>query len=151
MNNSYLIYFLILAIVCIIYIFSSIKIVPKNKAVVIERFGDFFRILYSGINFINPFFDKPKHIKKMQVTKNITGKKSYKKIDSIFIDLNEVENYFSFNNIFKTNDGSLNIEVLVYYQIIDIPKMIQKIGNSLEAMEQYTKTILVQKIRKQLL
>ena len=47
-----------LAIVLLILLKSSIKLVPQNRAYVVERFGKFRVTLTAGLNFIFPFIDR---------------------------------------------------------------------------------------------
>ncbi len=47
-----------LAVIIIILLKTSIKFVPQNRALVVERFGKYNRTLIAGLNFIIPFIDK---------------------------------------------------------------------------------------------
>ena len=47
-----------LAIVLLVLLKSSIKLVPQNRAYVVERFGKFRVTLIAGLNFIFPFIDR---------------------------------------------------------------------------------------------
>ena len=47
-----------LAIIIVLLLKSSIKFVPQNRALVIERFGKYNASLVAGLNFIVPFIDK---------------------------------------------------------------------------------------------
>jgi len=49
---------LALFIVAIIVIIKTIRIVPQQKALVIERFGRFHAVLAPGLNFVLPFVDR---------------------------------------------------------------------------------------------
>src|SRR6476469_6274056 len=49
---------LALFIVAIIVIIKTIRIVPQQKALVIERFGRFHAVLGPGLNFVFPFVDR---------------------------------------------------------------------------------------------
>ena len=58
--SSNLIYIL-LALLLIVVIFKSIKIVPQSEQHVVERFGRLHSVLGPGINMIVPFLDKIAH------------------------------------------------------------------------------------------
>lgn len=47
-----------LAILTIILVKSSVKFVPQNRAIVVERFGKFNKTMVAGLNVIFPFIDK---------------------------------------------------------------------------------------------
>lgn len=47
-----------LAVLTIVLVKSSIKFVPQNRALVVERFGKYNKTLTAGLNFILPFIDK---------------------------------------------------------------------------------------------
>ena len=47
-----------LAVLIIILVKSSIKFVPQNRAVVVERFGKFNKTMVAGLNVLFPFIDK---------------------------------------------------------------------------------------------
>src|SRR5512141_1019241 len=49
---------LALFVVAIIVIIKTIRIVPQQKALVIERFGRFHAVLAPGLNFVLPFVDR---------------------------------------------------------------------------------------------
>ena len=47
-----------LAILMIILVKSSYKLVPQNRAFVVERFGKYNKTMIAGLNFLVPFIDK---------------------------------------------------------------------------------------------
>ncbi|NOZ52875.1 MAG: paraslipin [Gammaproteobacteria bacterium] len=47
-----------LAVILIVLLKTSLKFVPQNRALVVERFGKFQRTLTAGLNLIIPFIDK---------------------------------------------------------------------------------------------
>ena len=49
---------LVLAIIAIIFVVQTIKIVPQQHAWVVERLGKFDRVLAPGLNFLIPFVDR---------------------------------------------------------------------------------------------
>ncbi|MEL6116839.1 SPFH domain-containing protein [Photobacterium sp. SP02] len=48
----------VLAILVIVILRSSIKFVPQNTAVVVERFGKYHKTMEAGLNFIVPMIDR---------------------------------------------------------------------------------------------
>ncbi|AXI46968.1 paraslipin [Sulfitobacter sp. SK012] len=53
--------FLLLALLFVVLVFKSVKIVPQSEKHVIERFGRLRAVLGPGINMIVPFIDKIAH------------------------------------------------------------------------------------------
>ncbi len=49
---------IILLALVVLTILMTVKVVPQQKAYVIERLGKFYTVLQPGINFIIPFFDR---------------------------------------------------------------------------------------------
>ncbi len=49
---------LVLAIIAVLFIIRSLKIVPQQNAWVVERLGKFDRTLTPGLNFVVPFVDR---------------------------------------------------------------------------------------------
>lgn len=49
---------IILLFLVVITILMTVKVVPQQRAYVIERLGKFYAVLQPGINFIIPFFDR---------------------------------------------------------------------------------------------
>ncbi len=47
-----------LAVLTFVMVKSSIKFVPQNRALVVERFGKYNKTMTAGLNFIFPFIDK---------------------------------------------------------------------------------------------
>ena len=49
---------IIVIVAALIIIFKAIKIVPESRVYIIEKLGKYDQSLSSGLNFINPFFDR---------------------------------------------------------------------------------------------
>ena len=49
---------LVLAIIAIIFVVRTIKIVPQQSAFVVERLGKYDRTLTPGLSFVVPFVDR---------------------------------------------------------------------------------------------
>jgi len=47
-----------LAVLIVIFLKSSVKFVPQNRAFVVERFGKYRKTMVAGLNWIVPFFDQ---------------------------------------------------------------------------------------------
>ncbi len=50
--------FIIIAVLALLVVLMTVKVVPQQTAYVVERLGKFHAVLQPGINFIIPFFDR---------------------------------------------------------------------------------------------
>ncbi len=50
--------FIIIAVLALLIVLMTVKVVPQQTAYVVERLGKFYAVLQPGINFIIPFFDR---------------------------------------------------------------------------------------------
>ena len=128
---------LVFAILVVLFFFSSLKIIPQSKTMVIERLGKYNRTLKSGVNIIIPFLDKPKTI---IWTVNDNGEK--RKIDTKWIDLREqIYDYPSQSGITRDN-VNVEIDALLYFQITDPERAVYEVANLPRAIEMLTQTTL---------
>ena len=49
---------IIIITISLVITFKAIKIVPESRVYVVERLGKYSQSLSSGLNFVNPFFDR---------------------------------------------------------------------------------------------
>ncbi len=50
--------FIVIAVLALLIVLMTVKVVPQQTAYVVERLGKFYAVLQPGINFIIPFFDR---------------------------------------------------------------------------------------------
>ena len=58
----YIPFFVLLIILIAIIMFKAVKIVPESQVYIVEKLGKYYQSLSSGLNFINPFFDRVSRI-----------------------------------------------------------------------------------------
>ena len=127
-------YFLIvLAIAAIVLIKKTLVIIPQSETKIIERLGKYFATLNPGINIIIPFIDRAKDI----VVLN-RGRYSY----SNTIDLREQVYDFPSQNVITKDNIQMEINALLYFQIVDPFKAVYEISNLPNAIEKLTQTTL---------
>lgn len=128
------------AVTCLVILalVRSVRIVPESFTMVIERLGRYRKTLKSGVNFILPFFDRPRMIawdvssKEKEDSKRITQ----------WIDLREqIYDYPSQSAISKDN-VTVGIDALLYFQIMDPQKAVYEVANLTKAIEMLTQTTL---------
>ncbi|MFV0462937.1 MAG: SPFH domain-containing protein [Nostocoides sp.] len=115
-----LIFLLVLVVFAIIVIFRTIRIVPQQTSLIIERLGRYSRTLEGGIHFLVPFVDK--------VRANI--------------DLREQVVSFPPQPVITSDNLVVNIDTVIYYSVIDAKSAVYEIANFIQGIEQLTVTTL---------
>ena len=127
-------YLIIAAILlAIVFVKKSLVIIPQSETKIIERLGRFRAILKPGINIIIPFVDKAKTIVRMA-----NRRYSY----SNTIDLREQVYDFDKQNVITKDNIQMQINALLYFQIVDPFKAVYEIDNLPNAIEKPTQTTL---------
>ncbi|WP_270889360.1 SPFH domain-containing protein [Pedococcus sp. 5OH_020] len=111
---------LVLVVLVLIILFRTIRIVPQQTALIIERLGRYSRTLEGGIHFLVPFVDK--------VRANI--------------DLREQVVSFPPQPVITSDNLVVNIDTVIYYQVIEAKSAVYEIANFIQGIEQLTVTTL---------
>ena len=115
-----------LAVFIIILVKSSIKFVPQNRAVVVERFGKFNKTMVAGLNVLFPFIDK--------VAYNLSLKEQAYDIPS--------QAAITKDNI------SLVVDGVLYLKLLDAYKASYGVDNYVYAVTQLAQTTMRSEIGK---
>ncbi len=115
-----LVVLLLLVIFVVVLIFRTIKIVPQQTALIIERLGKFSRTLEGGIHLLVPFVDK--------VRANV--------------DLREQVVSFPPQPVITSDNLVVSIDTVIYYSVIDSKSAVYEIANFIQGIEQLTVTTL---------
>ena len=127
-------YALIAAVVlAIIFIKMTVVIMPQSETKIIERLGKYFATLKPGINIIIPFIDRSKAMVSMS-----NGRYIYTNT----IDLREQVYDFDRQNVITKDNIQMQINALLYFQIVDPFKAAYEINNLPNAIEKLTQTTL---------
>lgn len=121
---------------------SCIIIVQQQEAVIIENLGKFSRVLTPGLNFINPIFERPRPMLKLEKQRTLDGRVFSAQTYSTRIDLRETVYDFPRQNVITKDNVTISINALLYFQIIDAKKALYSIENLPEAIEKLTQTNL---------
>ena len=116
---GYVIAIIILAII-VVFTAKGIKIVPESRVYVIERLGKYSQGLQSGLNFINPFFDRVAKV----------------------ISLKEQVVDFPPQPVITKDNATMQIDTIVYFQITDPKLYTYGVERPLAAIENLTATTL---------
>src|SRR5574344_1573132 len=134
MEASFFTYVLIAIIICVV-VFPKLAlvIIPKSETKIIERLGRYYATLKPGINVIIPFIERAKAI--VVLTR---GRYAY----SVNIYLREQVYDFTSQNVITKDNIQMEINALLYLQIVDPFKAVYEISNLPNAIEKLTQTTL---------
>lgn len=122
-----------LVALALVVVKKTIVIIPQSETKIIERLGRYFATLKPGINVIIPFIDHAKDIVSMR-----NGRYVY----TNSIDLREQVYDFDRQNVITKDNIQMQINALLYFQIVDPFKSVYEINNLPNAIEKLTQTTL---------
>lgn len=131
-----------IALFVLIFALSGFKIVQQAEVMVIERLGRYSRTLHSGINIIWPVIDKPREIIWRYVVEGMDDQKYIRFKKKSKIDMRETVYDFPRQNVITKDNVGVQINALLYFQIMDPVKAIYEIENLPDAIEKLTQTTL---------
>ena len=133
---------IIIVVFVLFFIAKGIVIVKQAEVMIIERFGRYYTTLESGLHIIWPVIDKARSINWRYLKTDIKGN-SYVTIKSQNrIDLRETVYDFPRQNVITSDNVSIEINALLYFQITDPIKATYEINNLPNAIEKLTQTTL---------
>ena len=115
-----LIVLLLLAAFVIIVLVRTVRIVPQQTALIIERLGRYSRTLEPGLHLLVPFVD----------------------VVRANIDLREQVVSFPPQPVITSDNLVVSIDTVIYYQVIDPKSAVYEIANFIQGIEQLTVTTL---------
>ena len=122
-----------IVVLALIFVKKAVVIISQSETKIIERLGKYYATLQPGINIIIPFIDRPKAI----VTVH-RGRYAYTNT----IDLREQVYDFDKQNVITKDNIQMQINALLYFQIVDPFKAVYEINNLPNAIEKLTQTTL---------
>lgn len=128
--GTFLIVVLVLAAVVLK---KTIVIIPQSETKIIERLGKYYSTLDPGINIIIPFIDRAKELVSVSRGRYIYTDR---------IDLREQVYDFDRQNVITKDNIQMEINALLYFQIVDPFKAVYEINNLPNAIEKLTQTTL---------
>jgi regulator of protease activity HflC (stomatin/prohibitin superfamily) len=139
----FLIFFAVLTIFVMTALLKATYLVRQAEIIIIERLGNFHRILDPGIHFIVPFIDQPRSILWTFVKEDSRGKATYRYnayVDRI--DLREAIYDFPRQSVITRDNVTIDISALLYYQITDPKAVSYEIANLPQAIEKLAQTTM---------
>ncbi len=110
----------VIALVVLVTIAQSVRIVPQARAGIVERLGRYHRTLDAGLALIVPYVDRVKPL----------------------IDLRETVVSFPPQPVITEDNLVINIDTVIYFQVTDPKAASYEIADYISAIEQLTVTTL---------
>ena len=110
----------VVAVLVLLTLARTIRIVPQARAGVVERFGRYQRTVNAGLTIIVPFIDRLRPL----------------------IDLREQVVSFPPQPVITEDNLVVNIDTVIYFQVTDARAATYEIANYIQAIEQLTVTTL---------
>ncbi len=134
--------FFMLALFVMILLIKGIIIVRQAEVMIIERLGKFHKILDSGIHVVIPILDKPRSIDWRFVRSDPRGQNVYTHSTTKRIDLRETVYDFPRQGVITSDNVTIEINALLYFQVADPMKVVYEISNLPDAIQKLTQTTL---------
>ena len=126
-------FLVVIIVLAVIVLKKTIVIIPQSETKIIERLGKYYSTLQPGINIIIPFIDKAKEMVALYRGRYIFTNT---------IDLREQVYDFDRQNVITKDNIQMEINALLYFQIVDPFKSVYEINNLPNAIEKLTQTTL---------
>lgn len=110
----------IVVVIALVTVFRTVRIVPQARVVVVQRLGRYLKTADSGPLLLVPYMDKVQ----------------------IQLDMREQVVAFPRQAVITSDNVGIQIDTVIYYQIIDPKRATYSVANLLAAMEQLTITSL---------
>ena len=130
--------------VVVLLMAKSIKIIGQAEVIVVERLGRFHRVARSGLNFLVPFIERPRHLDVRYSDTDVSGLRRITSASTSRIDLREQVLNFPSQPVITKDNVTINIDAVLYYRIADPQKATYSVQNLPYALETLTKTTLRQ-------
>ncbi|HEY7207064.1 MAG TPA: SPFH domain-containing protein [Gaiellaceae bacterium] len=111
---------IVVAVLVLIALFRTVRIVPQARAGVVERLGRYSRTLTPGLTIVVPFIDRVREM----------------------VDLRETVVSFPPQPVITEDNLVVNIDTVIYFQVTDPKAATYEIANYIQAIEQLTVTTL---------
>ena len=120
-----IVFLIVVIVLAVVVLKKTIVIIPQSETKIIERLGKYYSTLQPGINIIIPFIDKAKEMVALHRGRYVFTNT---------IDLRE--------QVITKDNIQMEINALLYFQIVDPFKSVYEINNLPNAIEKLTQTTL---------
>ncbi|ADG89954.1 paraslipin [Thermobispora bispora] len=111
---------IVVVLIVVFTVLRAVRIVPQARAANVERLGRYYRTLGPGLNFVIPFIDRVRPM----------------------IDLREQVVSFKPQPVITEDNLVVDIDTVIYFQVIDPRAAEYEIANFIQGVEQLTVTTL---------
>lgn len=140
--TSIIIFLAMLVFLIIFVVAKGTILVQQSEAVVVERLGQFGRILTPGVHLLIPGIDQPRKIEWRYVDVDPAGIRTVEYAKITRIDLRERVFDFPPQNVITRDNVAMPIDAVLYYQVVDPKRVVYEIENLPEAVEMLAQTSL---------
>ncbi|MBN1481999.1 SPFH/Band 7/PHB domain protein [candidate division KSB1 bacterium] len=140
--TSIIIFLVMLVFFIVFIVIKGVILVQQSQEVVIERLGQFNKVLGSGLHIIIPGLDRPRSIEWRFVEYDATGKMVVSRQQISRIDLRETVFDFARQNVITRDNVLIEINALLYFQVVESKRVVYEIENLPEAIEKLAQTSL---------
>jgi len=138
-----ILWFLIILVLFIIFvIYKGLILVKQAEEVVVERLGQFKEVLGPGLHVLVPGLDRTRKIDWKFVKYEPDGTMIFEHDQIERIDLREQVYDFPRQKVITSDNVVLEINGILYYQIIDTKRVVYEIKNLPDAIEKMAQTSL---------
>lgn len=133
----------VVTVILLLLISKSFCVVSSGQSVVLERMGNFSKILTPGMHFITPFINNKKVVTWSRTEETRVGtKNSYSKRHFTFSAIPIVEQVHDLPEFRSTTKDRIDVYVngLVFYRIADVKKAVYNISDLYSAIESLVET-----------
>ena len=110
----------IFALLAMVVVFKTVKVVPQKSVMILERLGKFNRTAQAGLNIIVPFFDSVR----------------------ASIDLREQITPIEPQPVISRDNVTMEVDAVIYFVIIDPVRAVYEVQNLRWGIEQLTLSAL---------
>lgn len=132
----------LIAVFFVVFVAMGLKIVRQSEIIIIERLGKYNRTLSSGINVIIPLFDQARELAWRFTLESPDGRRVTRFVNKTRVDLRETVFDFPRQNVITKDNVGVEINAMLYFQILDPIKAVYEIQNLPDAIEKLTQTTL---------
>ncbi|RZT17741.1 SPFH domain-containing protein [Kribbella sp. VKM Ac-2569] len=118
--TAFLVVLALVALLVIVTLIKSVRVVQQQTVGIVERFGKFKTGLQPGLNLLTPFVDKVRYT----------------------IDMREQVVAFPPQGVITEDNLMVSIDSVIYFQVNDPVRATYEISNYIQAIEQLTMTTL---------
>ncbi len=134
--------YLIVGGILLLLAVKGVKIIGQAEVIVVERLGRFHRVARSGLNFLVPFIERPRHLDVRYVNTDVSGLRRITAGSTSRIDLREQVLNFPSQPVITKDNVTINIDAVLYYRVADPQKATYAVQNLPYALEILTRTTL---------